>query len=41
MNEYMAKNPDDKTRALVRKFVSKVEVDNLKIEVLLRLDPLF
>ncbi|XMB67332.1 hypothetical protein RI065_02095 [Mycoplasmatota bacterium zrk1] len=39
MNDYMAKNPDDRMRALVRKFASKVEVDNFKIEVLLKLDP--
>ncbi|QVK21820.1 zinc ribbon domain-containing protein [Mycoplasmatota bacterium] len=39
LNDYMAKNPDDRMRALVRKFISKVEVDNMKIEVLLKLDP--
>ncbi|XMB65957.1 hypothetical protein RI065_06535 [Mycoplasmatota bacterium zrk1] len=38
MNEYLVKNPDDRMRALVRKFVSKVEVDNIRIVVWFKLD---
>lgn len=38
MNEYMVKNPDDRMRALMRKFVDKVEVDNSRIVVWFKLD---
>ncbi|XMB85464.1 hypothetical protein RJG79_08540 [Mycoplasmatota bacterium WC44] len=41
LNEYMVKNPDDRIRALVRKFVDKVEVDNVKIVVWFKLDYFF